>query len=176
MKGNLTVQCTSVHVFINSKTADRARGERDSFLTKRLFETEVIKIAFITLSTKMGHKSKRFKNSSDVQIQITDFKSSFKHFKRRDPPPEFDKIVDVQNVKFSQYFEKTLTHQSDLVIENANDETLTAVIGKLQKIIKELLIRWDLRQIRTDLQNATMQRIAMQIALQLETRKQLTAH
>ena len=44
-----------------------------------------------------------------------------------------------------------------LVIENANDETLTAVIRKLQKIIKELLIRWDLRQIRTDLQNATMQ-------------------
>lgn len=71
----------------------------------------------------MGHKSKRFKKSSDVQIQISDFKSSFKHFKRRDPPPEFDKVVDVQNVKFSHCFEKALPHKSDLVIENTNDVT-----------------------------------------------------
>ena len=71
----------------------------------------------------MGHKSKRLKKSSDVQIQITDFKSAFKHFKRRDPPPEFDKVVDVQNVKFSQCFDKALPHQSDLVIENTNDVT-----------------------------------------------------
>ena len=71
----------------------------------------------------MGHKSKRFKKSSDAQIQITDFKSSFKHFKRRDPPPDFDKVVDVRNVKFNLSFEKALPHQCDLVIEHANDVT-----------------------------------------------------
>lgn len=71
----------------------------------------------------MGHKSKRFKKTTDVQIQITDFKSSFKHFKRRDPPPDFDKVVDLQDAKFNQCFGKVLSQQSDLVIENANDVT-----------------------------------------------------
>ena len=71
----------------------------------------------------MGHKSKRFKKTTDVQIQITDFKSSFKHFKRRDPAPDFDKVVDLQDVKFNQCFGKALSQQSDLVIENANDVT-----------------------------------------------------
>ena len=71
----------------------------------------------------MGHKSKRFKKSSDAQITITDFKTSFKHFKRRDPPPDFDKIVDVRNAKFNLSFEKVLPHQCDLVIEHANDVT-----------------------------------------------------
>ena len=71
----------------------------------------------------MGHKSKRFKKTTDVQIQITDFKSSFKYFKRRDPPPDFDRVVDLQNVRFNQCFEKILPQQSDLVIENANDVT-----------------------------------------------------
>ena len=71
----------------------------------------------------MGHKSKRFKKSSDAQITITDFKTSFKHFKRRDPPPDFDKVVDVRNVKYNLNFEKVLPQKCDLVIEHANDVT-----------------------------------------------------
>ena len=46
--------------------------------------------------------------------------------------------------------------KKSLVIENAEDGTLRKVIGKLQEIIKELLVRWDLRQPRTVLQEATM--------------------
>ena len=42
-----------------------------------------------------------------------------------------------------------------LPLENANHETLQKVIGKLQKVVKELLDRWDLRQPRTKLQEAT---------------------
>ena len=73
---------------------------------------------------EMGHKSKRIKKSSgDVQIQITDFKSSFKHFKRKDPAPDLNNVVDVQIVKFKHYFEEVVPKQSDNKIENANDVT-----------------------------------------------------
>ena len=72
----------------------------------------------------MGHKSKRIKKSSgDVQIQITDFKSSFKYFKRKDPAPDLNNVVDVQIVKFKHYFEEVVPKQSDNKIENANDVT-----------------------------------------------------
>ena len=66
----------------------------------------------------MGHKSKRIKKSSgDVQIQITDFKSSFKHFKRKDPAPDLNNVVDVRIVKFKHYFEEVVPKQSDNKIE-----------------------------------------------------------
>ena len=52
--------------------------------------------------------------------------------------------------------DENLESGGSMIVEKADDQTLRVVIGELQEIIAELLIRWDLRQPRTKLQDSMM--------------------
>ena len=56
----------------------------------------------------MGRNYKKFKKSEDKEesIKVTDFKTAFKYYKSRNPEPDLENVVDVENEK-----------QKDLVFE-----------------------------------------------------------
>ena len=65
----------------------------------------------------MASKEKKFKKSSsheNLQKTITDFKSAFKYYKSKNPPPEIDTVIDVDNDgQFKEHFLEIIRNDSE---------------------------------------------------------------
>ena len=60
---------------------------------------------------------KKARTTDDNKCDIVDFKSSFKYYKRKQPPPSLDNVIDAEDEKWSEMLE-----QVDL-IQSSSDDT-----------------------------------------------------
>ena len=70
----------------------------------------------------MGRNYKKFKKSEDKEesIKVTDFKTAFKYYKSRNPEPDLENVVDVENEK-----QKDSVFEIDILkLENIKDATV----------------------------------------------------
>ena len=73
----------------------------------------------------MGSNRKRFKKShNERSIDIIDFKSSFKYFKSKNPPPDMNQVIDADNEKFQHLFSSCASESSNYFEEESHNPHL----------------------------------------------------
>ena len=62
--------------------------------------------------------SRKSTNTADLPKDITDFKSAFKYYKSKNPPPDFQTVIDLDKDCFTDHFHEIKSDKSEVSSEH----------------------------------------------------------
>ena len=88
-------------------------------------------------------KPKKFRKSKEENKfdAKSDFKSSFKYYKSRNPPPDLSEVIDVDQERFSDKFDKITLDEYDVSQEFDCNKTVEWRIYKFKTVPGILMIK-----------------------------------